>query len=278
MAPRPEPRPARRPDPVGAAAPAKGAGAFTGPTTGPTDLPAGDTSAPVWTGAYPPPGAAAASARPATVLTAVIATVVTSVVIVGVAVAALFVVAGDRASFESDVAREMSTQRAYQDVYVDPGLVVDAFLGMLVVFAVWALVAIVLALMTLRRSNGARIALVVSAICAALASLIRALVVVPLLVTAVCVTVAVLLLRRDAAAWFTTRGPADGPPPALTCPATPHLVGRHLAGQEEESPVDRALLTPQVGARPAGRRPRGAPRCACRRPTHVVPAGAGGSS
>lgn len=212
VVPRPEPRSAR-PDPVAAAASARTTGSGdTAPTT--PAAPATPGGAPVWPGAaaYPPPAGATTAlrpaARPGTVLTAAVMTIVTSSVVLLALVGAMFFVAGDRASFESEVSDEMGSQQAYQDVDVDPAVIVDVFIGLLVVFAVWALVAIVLAVMTMRGSNGARITLVVSAIGAALASLIGVLVVVPLLVTAVCVAVAVLLLRRDAAAWFTTRPPS----------------------------------------------------------------------
>jgi hypothetical protein len=62
-----------------------------------------------------------------------------------------------------------------------------------------------LAVHVLRGHDGARIALVVSAICAAVTSLVGVLIVVPLLVGAACVWVAVLLLRADVARWFTGR-------------------------------------------------------------------------
>lgn len=207
VAPKPEPRPARRPDPVAAAVQPQATG---------SDAPS-SAAAPVWPGAaaYPPPPDATVrpSSRPATVLTAAIMTIATSTIVLLALVAAVFLVADDRASFESDVADEMGSQQAYQDLDVDPAVIVDVFIGLIVVFAVWALVAIVLAVMTLRGSNGARITLVVSAIVAALASLLGVLVVVPLLVTAVCVAVAVLLLRRDAAAWFTKRPETDASGP-----------------------------------------------------------------
>ncbi|WP_134766590.1 proline-rich domain-containing protein [Nocardioides sp. 1609] len=147
--------------------------------------------------------APAPTSRPPQVVAAAVATIVTSsLVAVFVALGVLFV-AGDRTAFEDEVAAEIGSNAAYEDL--DPSLLADVAIGMLVVFAIWAVVAIVLAVLTLRGSNGARITLVVSAIGAALASLLGVLVVAPLLVTAACVAVAVLLLRRESAAWFTRR-------------------------------------------------------------------------
>ena len=62
--------------------------------------------------------------------------------------------------------------------------------------------AIVLALLTVRGSNGARIALIVSSFGAAFASLLGVLAILPLVVTGACIAVAVLLMRADTAAWF----------------------------------------------------------------------------
>ncbi|MCW2815989.1 MAG: hypothetical protein JWN84_3444 [Nocardioides sp.] len=196
------------------------AGSVPVPSTAPSQGP-GRTGqvAPQGT-SYPPPapyarpgGAHAAQpvghggrgARPATVLTAAVATIVSSVVVIAMLAVALLFILGDRASFETDMEDELSSQQAYQDLDIDGGVITDVFIGLLAVFIVWALLAIVLAVLTLRGSNAARITLVVSAIAAALASLVGVLVVVPLLITAACITVAVLLLRGEAAAWFAPR-------------------------------------------------------------------------
>lgn len=168
---------------------------------------------------YPPPSPYAGGAhaaqpahhagrgqRPGTVLAAAVTTIVSSVVVIGMLAVALLFILGDRASFERDMEGELSSQQAYQDLDIDGGVITDVFIGLLAVFIVWALLAIVLAVLTLRGCNAARITLVVSAIAAALVSLVGVLVVVPLLITAACIAVAVLLLRGEAAAWFAQRG------------------------------------------------------------------------
>lgn len=152
---------------------------------------------------HAPGHAGPGAARPGTVTSAAVVTIVTStIVLLGLGAVLLFVL-GDRAGFEREVATELASQEAYGDV--EPSSVTGVVIGAMVLFLVWSVAAIVLAVLTLRGSNGARIALAVSAIGAAVVSLLGVLAVVPLLVTAAAIAVAVLLLRRDAATWFATR-------------------------------------------------------------------------
>ncbi|WP_137293974.1 hypothetical protein [Nocardioides dongxiaopingii] len=191
--------PAERPTPAAPTAPDQAPQAPQAPDAPRYDQPA-HQPAPLYGGHRQGP---APTSRPPQVLAAAVATIVTSTLVaVFVALGVLFV-AGDRTAFEDEVASEIGSNAAYEDL--DPSLLADVAIGMLVVFAIWAVVAVVLAVLTLRGSNGARITLVVSAIGAALASLLGILVIAPLLVTAACVAVAVLLLRRESAAWFTRR-------------------------------------------------------------------------
>jgi hypothetical protein len=187
--------PAARPEPVrGPDAPA--------PTQG--------TAIPAYA---PPPGASpanpyrtervAASARPGSVTGAAVVTVVSSTIVLLVLGVVLLFVLGDRAAFEQEVAKELASQSAYGEV--EASSVTGVLIGAIVVFVVWSVVAIVLALLTVRGSNGARITLVVSAIGAALVSLVAALAIFPLVVTGACIAVTVLLLRGDASAWCQTR-------------------------------------------------------------------------
>ncbi|MDO9458029.1 hypothetical protein [Nocardioides sp.] len=155
-----------------------------------------------WAGAQAPYGQqpVVPAERPSTVLAAVLTTIVASAVSIAGLVALILVIKGDSASLESEFADMIADNPALEGY--SPAVLVDVVAGILIAFIVWAFVAIVLAVLTARGIGAARIALVVSSIMAALASLVAILTVVALLVTAACVAVAVLLLRQDAAAWF----------------------------------------------------------------------------
>jgi hypothetical protein len=146
---------------------------------------------------------ATGSPRPGSVTGAAVVTVVSSAIVLSVLTVVLLFVLGDRAGFEQEVSDELASQSAYGDV--EASSVTGVLIGAIVVFLVWSVVAIVLALLTVRGSNVARITLVVSAIAAALVSLVAALAVFPLVVTVACIAVAVLLLRGEASAWFEAR-------------------------------------------------------------------------
>lgn len=143
--------------------------------------------------------------RPGAVVAAAITTIVGSTIVIAMVIVGVLAIVGNRADFEQQMNDELASQSAYSDLDIDGSVITDVFLGLLVVFAVWAVVAIGLALLTLRGSNGARITLVVSAIGAALASLLGVLVVFPLVLTGACVAVAVLLMRGETATWFAVR-------------------------------------------------------------------------
>ncbi len=149
------------------------------------------------------PAPAARAARPGVVTGAAIVTVVSSAIVLSVLSVVLLFVLGDRSAFEKEVADELASQPAYGDV--EASSVTGVLIGAVVLCVVWSLAAIALAVLTVRGSNGARIALVVSAIGAALVSLVAVLAVFPVVVTCACIAVAVLLLRGDAAAWFAGR-------------------------------------------------------------------------
>ena len=126
-----------------------------------------------------------------------------SAIVLSVLGVVLLFVLGDRAAFEKEVADELASQSAYGDV--EASSVTGVLIGAVVLCVAWSIAAIALAVLTVRGSNGARITLVVSAIGAALVSLVAALAIFPIVVTCACVAVAVLLLRSDAAAWFAAR-------------------------------------------------------------------------
>lgn len=151
---------------------------------------------------YGGPATAAEGARPRQVTTACVLTIASSAtVFVGIALSLVYLLTS-RAELIVEIEKELATA-SYDQVSADA--VADVAIGFFVVFLVWALLAIVLAIATLRRSDAARIALVVSSILAALVALLGVLVLLPLAITAAGVIVAVLLLGRDSRAWFASK-------------------------------------------------------------------------
>ena len=76
-----------------------------------------------------------------------------------------------------------------------------------VVLAAWALVAVLLAVLVLRRSNIARILLVISSAGCILAGLIGVLAIVPVLWLIAAIVVIVLLFTGGANPWFSSPAP-----------------------------------------------------------------------
>lgn len=168
--------------------------------------------------AYPPPspygaphsphpaGAhrAGATSRPTRVTAAVIITLVaSSVTLVGLLLS-LALLVGRREDFLVEIEAQLATNSAYQDMAADA--VATVALVFLVLLTIWCVTAIVLAVAVLRGSNGARIALVVSAALSGLVSLLGIVVIVPLLLTAASIATVVLLLSREASQWCAERG------------------------------------------------------------------------
>lgn len=195
VAMKPRPAPVRAPDPRPRETVHAGPTGTNGPagTNGPDPTP--------YAGApWPPPPAP--QTRPGGLTAAVITTVVGSGLVIAAVLLGLVTILADRSQVEQEVADEMASQPAYSDLDLDSGVLVAVIIAMLIAFAVWAVVAIVLAVLTLRGSNGARIALIVSAFGSAMASLLGVLAIFPLVLTGASVAVAVLLMRADTAAWF----------------------------------------------------------------------------
>lgn len=138
--------------------------------------------------------------RPGGVTAAAIITIVASgITFAGLAVSMIYILAS-RADFVDQLDDELSSNSAYEDI--SPETIANVAIGLLVVMAIWCLAAIVLAIATMRRSNGARIALIVSAALSALFSLLGALVIVPLVLTIASIATIVLLFTGGAGAWF----------------------------------------------------------------------------
>lgn len=89
---------------------------------------------------------------------------------------------------------------------VDPGISADSAAGLVVAFlgvlALWSLIAVVLAVFVLRRSNAARILLVISASVTALLSLLTIMSVLSALPLIAAIAVIVLLFAGGAGDWF----------------------------------------------------------------------------
>ncbi len=141
--------------------------------------------------------------RPGTVTAAVITTIVASTITCAGLVVSLLYIASNRAEFRTQIDAQLATSPAYDEF--SSSTLADISIGVLAVLALWCLVAIGLAIGTARASNGARIALVVSASLSGLVSLLGALVVVPLLLTIASIATVVLLFRGGASEWFAAR-------------------------------------------------------------------------
>ncbi len=142
-------------------------------------------------------------ARPGSVTAAgLIAIIMSGVAFAGLVVSVLFVVLS-RADFVSQIEEQIAGNSAYDDVAAST--IADVAVVFLGVLALWCLAAIVIAVAMLRGSNGARIALIVSASSSALISLLGALVIAPLVITLASVATVVLLFTGSARAWFDGR-------------------------------------------------------------------------
>lgn len=148
----------------------------------------------------PDPGA---RKRPGNVTAAALTTVVASGLAFAGLVVSLLYLLSSRADFLDQIDEQLATNSAYKDISADT--IADVAVVFLVVLAVWCLVAIGLAIVTMRGSNAARIALVVSASLSALISLLGALMIVPLVLTIASIATVVLLFTGGAGEWFASR-------------------------------------------------------------------------
>lgn len=171
-------------------------------------------------GAHPYAGAAPyggpSTRRPATVTAAVILTGISAAVTALGALLLMVVLAQDAGEFIRSYEKASSGRPAVQltnDQLLAIGWALAAAL------LLWCLVAILLAVFAMRRSQGARIGLVVSAVLTAAVSLLAIISVVTVVPLLVSVAVVVLLFTGGANDWYARRPPAPTPPPGQPRPA-----------------------------------------------------------
>ncbi len=136
--------------------------------------------------------------RPGTVTAAAWITIASSVL-----VAALFGFVGLALFVARDeVVREMETVPEFQDANIDPDAAVGLIAAVMIGLVLWSLIAVVLAVFVLRRSNVARILLVISSSVAALLSLAGITGGAPVVTLVASVATIVLLFVGGAGDWF----------------------------------------------------------------------------
>lgn len=145
--------------------------------------------------------------RPSTVTAAAITTLVCAglgALLFGIATIALIVA---RESFSEDIRREIEGDPAFDGTDVPSAdQLATLFVVILAALLVWCLVACVLAVLTMRRSNVARVLLVISAVLSALLSLVGIFSLVSAVPLIASVAVVVLLFTGGAGDWFARRG------------------------------------------------------------------------
>jgi hypothetical protein len=118
-------------------------------------------------------------------------------------VALVFLVAQD------PMIEEMRRQPGFDTMDIDPGSIVGVMVAVMLVFALWSAIGVVLGIFVLRRSNVARILLVVSSAVVALISLAAIASGGSAVSLIAAIAVIVLLFVGGASDWFARRGPAS---------------------------------------------------------------------
>jgi len=113
------------------------------------------------------------------------------------------------AEVERQIASDPTMEQQLQGF--DPSFVVTITIGVVIGFAVWALIAIVLAVFAMRRSSVARIGLVVSSVLTALLSIVPTFTtIVPVFWLLGSIAVVVLLFTGGAGPWYSRTGASGG--------------------------------------------------------------------
>ena len=110
---------------------------------------------------------------------------------------------------QDPIVREMERQPEFRELDVDAGSIVGLLVAVMLVFALWSVIGIVLGVFVLKRSNVARILLVISSALVAVISLIGITSGVSAVTLAAAVAVIVLLFVGGASDWFARRSPAS---------------------------------------------------------------------
>lgn len=145
--------------------------------------------------------------RPGTVTAAGVITIIfsgLSFLLFGFVLVALLVA-------QDEVLDEIESQPGFQDAGISANDALGVAFGVMGVFALWCLIALILGFMVLRRSNAARITLVVSAAVTAVVSLIGIGSGVSALTLIAAIAVIVLLFTGGAGDWFKRRNAAAVP-------------------------------------------------------------------
>lgn len=201
------PEPSAYPQPYGQAAPTGQAPPLSGYPQQPYAQPYAQQ--PYGAPGYPPQyagyGPVDPDRRPGTVTAAAITTIVLSSITGLLTLLGLIGLLVSKDEF-LDAFRDAMDEEGVSSSDFDLDAAYGAVVAVVGVFALWCLIAVVLAIFVLRRSNGARITLVVSAAMSALVSLVA----IGSLVSAVtligAIAVIVLLFTGGANDWFARRG------------------------------------------------------------------------
>lgn len=164
--------------------------------------------------AYSPYGASNGDRRPGTVTAAGVITLIFS----GLTLALFAIIGIVVVAAKDEFITRIENQPGFQDI--SPNDVVSVVAVVCLVFAIWCIIAMVLAVFTMRRSNGARIGLVISSALVAILSLLGITSGGSAVTLLASIAVIVLLFTGGANEWFGRRNPdapysAGGMPPPV---------------------------------------------------------------
>lgn len=154
----------------------------------------------------PPYGHAATGNAPGKRPTTVTAAAVITMVASGLTGLLVLLSLAFLGTMRDDVMRQIEQTPGFEDTGISADSLFGVVAAMLVVVAVWCLIACILAIFVLRGSNGARITLVVSASMAALFSLVAIASGASVVTLVAAIAAIVLLFTGGAGDWFRSRG------------------------------------------------------------------------
>jgi hypothetical protein len=163
--------------------------------------------------AYGAPAGPPSDKRPGTVTAAAVNTIVLSAVAIVGGVLAVFGILVARDEIVAEVERQIAADPTMEQQLqgFDPSFVVTITIGVVIGFAVWALLAIVLAVLAMRRSSVGRIGLVVSSVLTALLAVLPTFTtIVPVFWLIGSIAVVVLLFTGGASQWYSRTGAPVG--------------------------------------------------------------------